>query len=296
MFEWSDLKYFLAVAREGSTLAAAKLLGVNQSTVQRRLGALEAALGKPLAVRHPTGYRLTEFGARFLPYAVSVEDAVLAAHIAARAFDARPSGIIRFTCPEPVLGRLAATGVFERFRALHPGLTLDLQTADRYLDLWRGEADVALRSGDPGDARLVGRRVADSYWAVYASRSYLEQHARPVGLADLAQHAWVAFEGPMENHRANVWLKDVLPQARIVARNASVLGVLATVKAGVGVGALPVGIASAEESLAEILPVVPELTRGWYLLTRPDLRIEPHVNAFFAFVIAEALAVREAVG
>lgn len=296
MFEWGDLKHFLAVAREGSTLAAAKVLNVNQSTVQRRLSALEVALGKPLAVRQPTGYRLTEFGARFLPYAVSVEDAVLAAGIAARAIEASPTGIIRFTCPEPALGRLAAVGLFERFRARHPGLTLDLQTADRYLDLWRGEADVALRSGDPSDPRLVGRKVAESYWAVYASRSYLEQHPRPAALVDLAGHAMVVFDGPLENHRVNVWLRSVLPEARIAARSASVLGVLATVKAGVGIGALPASIASAEESLIEVLPVVPELTRGWYLLTRPDLRIEPRVNAFFEFMNGEGAALREALG
>lgn len=296
MFEWGDLKYFLAVAREGSTLAAAKVLNVNQSTVQRRLSALEAAIGKPLAVRQPTGYRLTEFGARFLPYAVSVEDAVLAAGIAARAIDANPTGTIRFTCPEPVLGRLAAVGLFERFRTRHPGLTLDLKTADRYLDLWRGEAEVALRSGDPEDLRLVGRKIAESHWAVYASRGYLEQHPRPAVLGDLAQHALVAFDGPMEHHRVNVWLRSALPEARIVARNASVLGVLATVKAGVGIGALPVAIAGTEESLVEVLPVVPELTRGWYLLTRPDLRVEPRIHAFFEFMNSEGTALRGALG
>jgi DNA-binding transcriptional LysR family regulator len=123
---------------------------------------------------------------------------------------------------------------------------------------------------------------------------YLEQHGRPSSVAELGRHALVAFEGAMEDHRANVWLKSALPEARIVARNASVLGVLATVRAGVGIGALPTAVAADETALEAVLPLVPELTRGWYLLTRPDLRAVPHISAFFEFMVAESQALRAA--
>ncbi|MDP1730657.1 MAG: LysR family transcriptional regulator, partial [Devosia sp.] len=101
MFEWSDLRHFLAVARHGSTLAAARALGVNQSTVHRRLAELERRIGHPLVSRRPTGYRLTELGEELLPYAQSVENAVIALERRIDGLDTGLEGIIRLTCPEP---------------------------------------------------------------------------------------------------------------------------------------------------------------------------------------------------
>jgi len=292
MFDWSDLRHFLAVAREGSTLAAARVLGVNQSTVQRRLSALERSLGKPLAVRSPGGYRLTEFGLSLLPYARSVEDAILAAEIAAEGYGATPSGIVRLSVPEPIVGRLGASGLLGRFSERYPHLTVEFAIADRYLDLWRGEADVALRSGEPDDPRLVGRKVGDSVWAIYASAAYLARHGRPASIADLQAHALIAFDGAMAAHRASTWLSETLPGARVVARNASVLGVLTAVKAGVGIAPLPTPIADSEPELVQVLPPVPALQRGWYLLTRPDLRRQPRIAALFDYLVAELPALQ----
>lgn len=295
MFDWNDLRHFLAVARHGSTLAAARALGVNQSTVHRRLAELERRLGGALATRHPTGYRLTEFGERLLPYARSVEDSIISVERAASGYGDDVAGTIRLTCPEPIVGRLMASGLLARFHELHPKADVELLTSDLYLDLSRGEADIALRSGEPDDPHLVGRKVADSIWAVYASASYIQQHGRPQTVSDLSIHRLIAFEGAMERHRANLWLASAAPDAVIAARNASVLGVLLAVKAGVGVAALPTTIAEAE-GLVEVLPPIAELTRGWYLLTHPDLRRQPRIAAFFAFIVGELPALRAVLG
>jgi DNA-binding transcriptional LysR family regulator len=292
MFDWNDLRHFLAVARNGSTLAAARALGVNQSTVQRRLTELERRLGAPLAIRHPAGYRLTEFGERLLPYARSVEDSIISLERTASGYGDDVAGTIRLTCPEPIVGRLMASGLLARFHERHPNAGVELVTSDRYLDLSHGEADIALRSGEPEDANLVGRKVADSFWAVYASANYIQQHGRPQTVADLGAHRLVAFEGPMERHRTNLWLASTAPDAVIAARNASVLGVLLAVKAGVGIAALPTTIAESEPGLVEVLPAIPELTRGWYLLTHPDLRRQPRIAAFFDFVFADLATLR----
>lgn len=292
MFDWSNLRYFLAVAREGSTLAAARVLGVNQSTVHRRLSALETALGKPLATRSPAGYQLTDFGQAFLPYARSVEDSILSAEIAAEGYAAKPSGAVKLSVPEPLVSRLTASGLITRFTERHPGLVVEFAIADRYLDLWRGEADVALRSGEPDDPRLVGRKIADSIWAIYASETYIARHGRPASIADLRLHSIVSFDGAMANHRATTWLTEVVPNAHVAARNASVLGVLAAVRAGVGVAALPAPIADGEPGLVQVLPPVPALQRGWYLLTRPDLRRQPRIAALFDYLVAELPALQ----
>ena len=153
------------------------------------------------------------------------------------------------------------------------------------LDIAKGEADVALSSGEPHDETLVARKIADSVWAVYASKSYVQHHGRPWRLADLADHALIGFDGIMAGHRAAKWLAEVAPQAKIVARNDSVRGVLLAVKSGVGVAPLPTTLAEQEDSLVQVLPPVPELQRGWYLLTHPDLRKAPRIAAFFDFVV-----------
>lgn len=292
MFEWNDLRHFLAVARHGSTLAAARALGVNQSTVHRRLAEFERRVGYPLVSRHPTGYRLTELGQALRPYAQSVENAVNALERRIDGLETGLEGTLRLTCPEPIVARLSVSPLLEKFRERYPALRIVFAISDRYLDLARGEADVALRSGDPADLDLVGRRVADSLWAVYASRSYVQHHGRPQSAAELGHHQLVGFEGSMAGHRASQWLAEVAPGAAMAARNSSVLGVMLAVKSGIGVAPLPTTIADTEPELVQVLPPVPELTRGWYLLAHPHLRHTPKVSAFFDFVVEELPTLR----
>lgn len=202
MYNWNDLRHLIAVAEHGSTIAAAKAQGVSQSTVQRRLAALEAALGRSLAVRAPEGYVLTLFGTALLPHAKEVEGA--ARLLAQRAADGGSGDAftIRLTCPEPVVTRLMP--LIERFQASHPAIRIALVTSDRYVDIRQGEADVAFRSGDT-DADLFGRKVADSVWAVYASPDYIARCGAPAAPAELADHRIVALDDSMADHRVNTW-------------------------------------------------------------------------------------------
>jgi len=286
MFDWNDLKYFLAVARHHSTIAAGKALGLSQSTVHRRLSELERRMGRQLVTRHTTGYQLTEFGKELRPYAERVEAAI--EDVARRVTDtARDlTGVIRVTCPEPIVFRMTQSSLIDRFHARHPKLRIEFVTSDRYLDLSKGEADVAFRSGDTDD-ELVGRKIADSLWAVYASRGYIERHGKPERVDDLSSHLLVGFDESLDNHRAAKWLRDVAPGARMSARNNSVLGLVYAVKSGVGVGPLPTALGDAEPDLVRILGPIPELARSWRLLTHPDIRHTPRIAAFFDFIIEE---------
>jgi DNA-binding transcriptional LysR family regulator len=292
MFEWSDLRYFLAVARHGSTLAAARALGTSQSTVQRRLSELERKLGRPLFSRHASGYRMTEFGAEMLPYAERVEHSVQTFEQQKATVERGVVGVIRLTCPEPLMGRLTQSKIFERFHAQHPKLRVEFVMSDRYLDITKGDADVALRSGDTDDDVLVGRKIADSFWGAYASKEYLERNGKPAAVSDLNSHAIIGFDDTMMNHRAAIWLREVAPEARIAARVNSVLGLVAAAKSGVGVAPLPTALGDNEVELESLLGPVPALTRSWRLLTHPDLRRTPRVAAFFDFIMAEQAALR----
>ena len=286
MFDWNDLKYFLAIARHHSTIAAGKALGLSQSTVQRRLTELEGAIGQPLVKRHPSGYRLTKFGEELLPYAERIEATVI--DFERRVTDETHdlTGVIRVTCPEPIIGRMTKSSLIERFQTLHPKLRIEFVTSDRYLDLSKGEADVAFRSGDTDD-ELVGRKVADSIWAIYASRGYIEQFGKPDKVGDLPNHQLVGFDETLSAHRASIWLRSVAPDVKMSARTNSVLGLIYAVKSGIGLGPLPASLGDAEPDLVRVLGPIPELSRSWRLLTHPDLRRVPRIAAFFDFILAE---------
>ena len=287
MFDWDDLRYFLAVARQGSTIAAGRALQVNQSTVHRRLTVLEHRIGRPLVKRHPTGYRLTELGEVMVAYAEGVEQAVQAFEQQLEAMRRDAIGVVRVTCPEPIIYRITQSSLLERFHARYPGIRVEFVMSDKYLDLAKGEVDVALRSGDTDDNELVGRKIADSIWAVYASRTYVEQHGRPGRVEDLERHPLVGFDETMANHRASKWLRQVAPGGKIVARNDSVLGLVYAAKAGMGVAPLPTALGDAEADLVRVLGPIPELARIWRLLTTAELRHTPRVAVFFDFIVEE---------
>jgi DNA-binding transcriptional LysR family regulator len=291
MFDWNDLRYFIAVARHGSTIAAGKALGLSQSTVHRRLGELERRIGRQLVTRHTSGYKLTEFGEALLPYADRVNAAIV--DVERRVSDTTRdlTGVVRVTCPEPIVYRMTQSKLIDRFHARHPGLRVEFVTSDRYLDLSKGEVDVAFRSGDTDD-ELVGRKIADSIWAVYASRDYIERHGKPDRIEDLPRHPLVGFDDTLAGHRAAKWMRDVAPDATVAARNNSVLGLVYAVKSGVGIGALPIALGDAEPDLVRVLGPIAELSRSWRLLAHPDVRRTPRVAAFFDFIIEEREALK----
>jgi DNA-binding transcriptional LysR family regulator len=292
MFDWNDLKYFLAVAQEGSTLAGSRALRVDQSTVQRRLLELERRLGLVLVKRERLGYRLTDTGRTLLEHAERIQRAV--ADFEKQVLVARDAatGVIRVTCPEPIASRLSRSALIERFHELHPGLRVEFVLSDRYLDLTKGEADVALRSGDTDHGELVGRKIGDSLWALYGSRQYLAKHGQPRAVEELAGHALLGFDRSMEQHRAAAWLRRVAPPSSIVARNNSVLGLLNSAKAGMGLAALPTVIADPETELVRVLGPIDDLTRIWRILTTRELRRQARVAVFFDYIVSEIEALR----
>lgn len=291
MFDWNDLRYLLAIAREGSTLAAAKALGVSQPTVQRRLAALEERIGRKLVELHPTGYRLTELGKGLLPHAIDVERSVESFQRQVISAGEELTGTLRVTCPEGMASRLLAP-VIEAFREKHPELRIDLIMTDRRLDLAKGEAEVALRMHEPGEESLVARRIADSPWAIFASRSYIRRHGRPERLEDLNQHAIVEFAGELAANHAARWMQSVAPNSAIAARGNSMLGVVAAVRSGAGLAPLPMLLGAAENGLEPVLTSIPEIDSKLYLVMHADLQHTPRIRAFCDFVVAEFARLR----
>ena len=287
MFDWNDLKYFIAVARSGSTLAAAKTLRLSQSTVHRRIEELEKQLGQQLVTRHPTGYRLTELGEKLRSYAEQVEQTVVNFERQASAWGKDVRGTVKVTCPDEVGSRLLVSGLIDKFNERYPTLRVEFVMSDKNLDLAKGQADIAIRAVPPIDDTLFGRKIADSSWAVYASQSYVKRYGGVERPEDIDEHSIVLFDGKMRDHRSARWLKSVAPNARIAARANNMLAMQLAVKSGAGLAPMPVIVGEKDEALVRVFGPVKEITTPFFLLIHVDMKRTPRVRAFFDFMIEE---------
>ncbi len=251
-------------------------------------------MGLTLMKRHSERLSPPELGEALIDHVLAVETAVETLEQRIRTLKLDLKGVVRLTCPEPTVPRIVATGLLDRFHAHYPDLQVEFVTSDRYLDLNKGEADVAFRSGEPADESSWAARSATRSGRSMRARATSSRMVGPASIADLAEHALIGFDGIMENHRVAKWLPIAVPDGRIVSRSNSMLGTLSAVKAGVGVAPLPTTLGDAEESLVQVLPPVEELTRSWYLLTAPDLRKTPRMAAFVDQVLEDIPALRKA--
>lgn len=279
---WDDLRIFLAVARAGSLSGAARTLGVNHSTVFRRIGAFEAELGVRLFERQPGGYLLTPAGEELRDGALRVEEEIASLSRKVTGQDLRLSGAVRVTTID-----MLAFGLLPRhlagFRDAYPGIEVELVVGNVALNLSRREADVALRVGNAPAETLVGRRVGRLAFAVYASANYHARRPEP----DLSLHDWIGFDS---EHEALVRrVARFLPEAKPMLRTNSVAAALSAAKAGMGLAPLPCGLADLETDLVRIAPLPGEFTLDLWLLTHDDLRQTARIRAFLDF-LAEVLA------
>ena len=290
MFDWDDLRYFLAVARHGSTLAAAKALKVNQSTVHRRLDELERRLGRRLVVRQPTGYKLTELGQDLLTYAERVQETVHSFERRLAASDTRLAGSVKLTCPVAIGVRLLHSPFIKKFGERYPNLRVEFVINDKLLDLAKGEADIAIRATAPFDDALFGRKIAETPWAIYASTSYIERAGTVTDVADIARHSVVVYD--IEQHVTKAWLQSVAPEARVSARCDSMTSLRSAAKSGVGLAALPMAVGDSDPDLVRVLGPIRGLTTNFYLLMHSDMKTTPRIRSLFDFFIEELHIVR----
>lgn len=286
MMDWSALRYYLAVAEEGSSLSAARKLGVDQSTVSRQIAALEQALKLKLFNKGRAGFELTQAGRDLLPRAREVGAAVAAFQRLAADHETGLAGTLRLSTAEGIAYGLISP-ILDTFHQQYPTLHVTLILEDRFADLSKGEADVAVRAGRPTDGTLIGRKLTDAAWAVYAARSYVERFGAPYCPEDINGHRVIAFEGPIQRIGAARWLADVAPDAMIVSRANSILGALLSAKSGVGIAVLPVNVADPEMDLARVIEPLGELAGEFWVVTHPEMRNVPKVRAFIDFLTSE---------
>ena len=285
MFDWNDIRCFLAVARNGSTLSASRSLKVSQATVSRRITVLEEALGVQLFVRGANGYALSERGRAVLASAEAVEAAATAFEEGVKAEGRRLSGRVLLTTVES-----AATAwvipALARLRDEHPEISVELVTTDGLLDLARGDADIAIRFGrKPTQESLVVRHLADLDECFYASRELVMRLGRPTDYADLARYPMVTY-GDGRLGEIGEWIAENIPEARVVQRANALSSIIAAVRAGLGAAVLPSIMGDALKNFVRLLPPIPPKSRCW-LVTTDAARRQPHVRAVIDQVVAQ---------
>jgi DNA-binding transcriptional LysR family regulator len=279
MIEWDDLRFVLAVSRAGSALGAARALGVNQTTVVRRLSRLEAAIGAELLERRQRGHSLTSLGERLAVVAQRLEQEVVALENAIGGERRRLTQSVRLTTSEALANSVIAP-FLKKLRQRHPRITVELILGDRKFDVAGGEADVAFRGGSrPTGTGIVARRLPDVAWAVYCGTSYAQEHGVPDTVATLQDHMVVGPEGAMAMFPGAIWLGRVAPRAKISARSNSLTNLAQAVKAGLGVAVLPCILADSDPAFVRCTPPIAELDAELWLIVRQTAKRVPHVRA-----------------
>lgn len=285
MFDWNDIRLFLAVARAGSTRAAAQELGLNQTTVARRMEVLEHGLKLRLFERTPRGHRLTDQGRTIAEAAEPMREAAEAIRRKAQAVGRALSGTIRITASEVVFNAFV-TGLVAEFRRKHPEVQIESDSSEHFLDLAGGEADIAFRGTlKPTDERLVGQKLCDVAWSVYCSRAYADAHGMPRRIEEVRDHDVIAFVGPVGKRPGDLWFMSYADPARVVGSSNTVLNMISHLRAGLGVGCLPCFHGDLERDLLRCFPPSPEMQTAIWLLAAPDRRRIPQVDAFVRLAV-----------
>lgn len=278
MFDWNDLRFFLAVARTGSTLSASRSLKVSQATVSRRITMLEEGLGTALFVRSPSGYALSMRGDAMLPLAEAVEREVGALENWVAAEGRRLSGRVRVTTVESA-ANMWLMPALAAFRVKHPEVVAEIIVEDRALDIAKGEADIAIRFGNsPQDESLFIRRIVDLHESVYAHRDLVDQLSMPNSYAGLTRYPFIDFAGPGVGQISR-WVASLGPELQVVHRANTLSAVIAAARAGMGAAVIPCLIGDGHSSLVRLFPPVPELATPGWLVANAAGRQQPHIRA-----------------
>ncbi len=282
---WDDGRMFLAVARAGQILGAARRLGVTQATLSRRVQALEAALGTALLVRRAHGCVPTPAGAALALALERMEGELDEATGQVAGQDRRVSGVVRIAAPDGfavsfVAPRLAALA------ALHPELAVQLVPVPRASALSQREADLAVLVGRPRRGDAVARRLAAYSVGLYAARAYLAAHPPVVAAADLAGHRLIGFVEDLVPSPDLDYCAEFYGAARARFEIASVTGQLAAVAGGAGIGVLHDYIAAEAPGLVRLLPGIVARREYWLVLPRALARVA-RVRAVADFLVEE---------
>jgi molybdate transport repressor ModE-like protein len=288
--DWDNLRIFLAIARAGQILSAAKALQLNHATVARRLDALEEDLGQKLFERRTTGTVLTPAGEKLLTRVERMESELLQADAASTSGVAAVSGTVRVGAPDG-FGTFHLAPVLARLANREPQLTVQLVPLPRTFSLSRREADIIVTIERPKLGRAIIKKLTDYSLSVYAAQSYLEKRGAIRGPEDLADKLFITYVEDIAYSRALDYTAEL---GKLMPRHyecGSVVAQMEAVRAGEGIGILHDYAATPHPDLIRILPDM-HFSRTYWLMSHPDTHDAARVAVTYRAIVESVEAAR----
>lgn len=282
-FDWDDLRVALAVGRSGTHGAAARTLGIDPTTIGRRIAALEQALGARLFDRTPGGLVPTEEGRTLLLRAERVEAELLAAEREIKGADAKLTGSVRITAGDGLVHYVLIPAL-DALRRQHPAIEVELRADTKALDLSRREADVAIRLARPTEPALVARKLGAMEFALYASPRYLERFGTPRSAADLGSHALIGFDASLDHLPQVKWLLRTVHEPRWSVRATTTTAQVISCVEGLGIALLGTFVSTRETGLVSVLPSLRPRARDAWVVVHQDVRKSARVAAVLSWL------------
>ena len=281
--DWDNLRFFLELARTGTLAGAARRLGVEHTTVSRRIQALEKQMGATLFAREAGGHRLAEAGRHLLPSVEAMEAAVLGVERAAPTPGGGPSGLVRVGATEGFGTQILAPHL-ARLTQKHPQLSIDLLALPRMLHLSRREADIVISLERPTRGSVIVTKLADYTLHLYGQREYLARRPLVAQREDLRHHAFISYVDDLLFTKELQFLDALHQPERFALRSTSITAQYEAVRAGAGLAVLPAFLADRDPVLARVLPHEARFTRTFWMSMPSETRHVPRIQAVWDFV------------
>lgn len=281
---WDNLRYVFMVANKGSIAAAARALGVNRTTVLRRINAFQDNLNCRIFVRSDSGYVLTPEAEKMINAAREVENTLfdMQREIAGR--ELKLEGEVRATTTDSFVVSLLGPHLAS-FQKKHPYIVVNLLSGNGVLDLNRRDADVAIRPTRSPEANLIGHRLCDLEFGVYAAPDYINQQNK----SNIFNLNWVGLDDSFAGTQLLNWYQSEIKHENVTMRCDSFVTLRMAAENGLGLALLPHFLGDASDKLVRLDAPTAELTTGLWILTHPDLVRSARVHAFITH-FTEALS------
>lgn len=282
--DWDNLRYFLELSRAGTLTAAARRLGVDHTTVARRIQALERGMGTQLFLREASGHRLTEAGRRLMP---QVED--MEASYRKLEFSSPPAtqeelaGVVRVGVTEAFSTVILAPAL-ATFAQQHPRLVIDLLALPRQVNLSRREADIVISLERPARGPVMTTRLCDYTLHLYAAEQYLKKHPPIRNLDDLQGLSFIGYVEDLLFSKELQYLDDAHRPERIALRSTSLLAQYQATRAAAGVAVLPAFVAEHDPLLERVLPGQVRFIRRFWMSMPSENRPLPRMKAVWDLI------------
>lgn len=290
MFDWDDLRIFLAVARARRIAPAARALGIDPTTIARRLSRLAQDVDAQLFEQVGPERMLTERGTALLRHAEAIEGSARAALAEITGEGQRLDGHVRLSVAEGFGTWILLPGL-AAFHAQHPGIQLDIVTASGFLNPSKREADMAIMLARPQRGNLMVQRLADYRLHLYASPEYLAEQGAPQSPADLHRHKLIGYVPEFLLSPELDYLDEVQAGLEATLRSTSIAMQRRLVLDGGGIGVLPDFVAAGEPGLVRLLHEQMEITRSFWLVTHRDMVKVARIRAISDYLRGQCVSV-----